>query len=713
MLSDTRGLTLQTLRDITRLAKAQNDEVFTPYRAKVEQQVQQLDAVLDLVAQRRDEVGVLVDWLAEFVHRTPLGVPGRLRPDLRLVRGRAGGAAAVSRRIVTNLVFFNVVFLVMLVWAVNNIVTIDAIERPYTITGDFAQAAGVRSQLRGHLPRRALRPGHRGRPPRRRGEDHDEDRPRQADLPEGSIARIFRKSAIGEPYIDFQPPASYTAAATRSHQVAARPSRSRARPCRSSSPTCSAPPAPWCRASTPNKAGSLVHELSLALDGRGQALRDLTTGFDSITSTLAARTDALDRLAVNNTRITSVLADHRLSIGQSIANLRAVGEALRDSKGDLQSLLEVGPQFLTTTADLVADQKQNLDCLLTDLAPTLRMASSAQKLRRPDHPAREGPHRVRVRLRLRGPRAGRALGPRRPRAARHRHDRRRCTRRGRPSRSCPRVAVQLHAQGRRGRPRPDPPRLRPRRQLGLDRRDPSGSAAAAGSRRPPPGWPTSLRPRPPPRTPAPRRWPCWRSCCSPAPSRTLLTQRPRRARRIDDRRPVRTPPSGRGARPARRAPARPGGRPSSWRSASPSCSASPRSAWPWSRPATTAPAARRRSLRRAASEVGTAFLTYDYQDPEAHKAAVLALATGSFRTEYQKAFDEGLGELITKVKATSKGFVKDVYVSEIDAERAQAIVVADVTRNGAGGAPDALRHLHAAHASCTSRARGRSIRSPT
>lgn len=76
VLSDNRELTLQTLRDLTRLAKAQNDEVFGPYRAKVEQQVKQLDAVLALVAQRRGEVGTLVDWLAQFVQRTPKGVPG-------------------------------------------------------------------------------------------------------------------------------------------------------------------------------------------------------------------------------------------------------------------------------------------------------------------------------------------------------------------------------------------------------------------------------------------------------------------------------------------------------------------------------------------------------------------------------------------------------------------------------------------------------------
>jgi hypothetical protein len=76
VLADNRDLTLQTLKDLTRLAAAQNDEVFGPYKAKVEAQIQQLDAILQLVAARRGEVATLVDWLAEFVHRTPLGVPG-------------------------------------------------------------------------------------------------------------------------------------------------------------------------------------------------------------------------------------------------------------------------------------------------------------------------------------------------------------------------------------------------------------------------------------------------------------------------------------------------------------------------------------------------------------------------------------------------------------------------------------------------------------
>ena len=89
VLADNRELTLQTLRDLTRLAKAQNELVFEPYRADIERQIQQLDAILALVAERRDEVGVLVDWLAQFVDADPAGRPGRLRPGLRLVPARA------------------------------------------------------------------------------------------------------------------------------------------------------------------------------------------------------------------------------------------------------------------------------------------------------------------------------------------------------------------------------------------------------------------------------------------------------------------------------------------------------------------------------------------------------------------------------------------------------------------------------------------------
>ena len=100
------------------------------------------------------------------------------------------------------------------------------------------------------------------------------DRTKQ--IPEGSIARIFRKSAIGEPYIDFQPPASYTGVNVQYIKHGEQIPQSRTTvPLEFSDLLRSA--GALVSSIDPDKAGSLVHELSLALDGRGQALRDLTT----------------------------------------------------------------------------------------------------------------------------------------------------------------------------------------------------------------------------------------------------------------------------------------------------------------------------------------------------------------------------------------------------------------------------------------------------
>jgi phospholipid/cholesterol/gamma-HCH transport system substrate-binding protein len=279
----------------------------------------------------------------------------------------------VNRRVAINLGVFAAVFGVMLYWAVNNIVTIDSLERPYEISGEFAQAAGVRSDS--EVTYLGVHYGRVAKVERREGGVRITMKiERGKELPAGAIARIFRKSAIGEPYIDFTPPTGDDAPKGTIHKGEVIPQERTTVPLEFSELLRSA--GELIGSIDAEKAGSLVHELALGLNGRGQDLRDLTTGFDRITSTFAARTEALDRLAENSTRITKVLADHRLSIGQSISNLRAVASSLRASKGDLERLLRSGPAFLTQTADLVAEQKRNLDCLLTDLAPVLHAAGA-------------------------------------------------------------------------------------------------------------------------------------------------------------------------------------------------------------------------------------------------------------------------------------------------------------------------------------------------
>jgi phospholipid/cholesterol/gamma-HCH transport system substrate-binding protein len=75
VLADNRELTLQTLEDLTRLARAQNEIVFQPFRDDMTRQIQQIDAILATVVGQREEVGVLVDWLEQFVVKTPQGIP--------------------------------------------------------------------------------------------------------------------------------------------------------------------------------------------------------------------------------------------------------------------------------------------------------------------------------------------------------------------------------------------------------------------------------------------------------------------------------------------------------------------------------------------------------------------------------------------------------------------------------------------------------------
>jgi phospholipid/cholesterol/gamma-HCH transport system substrate-binding protein len=284
----------------------------------------------------------------------------------------------MSRRTLINLIFFNAVFALMLFWAVNNIVTVDRVERPYTITGDFAQAAGVKANAEvTYLGVHYGRVTDVTRTPS--GVSVTMKIDRQRDIPAGSIARIFRKSAIGEPYIDFVPPDSYTKGSDDRIEPGDNVPLSRTTvPLEFSELLRSA--SGLISSIDPEAAGGLIHELAAALDGRGDSLRTLTTSIDRLTASFVEKTDQLDRLAENSTRITSVLSDHRLSLGRSIENLRAVAESLRNADGDTRVLLDLGPDFLGTTADLVADQKRNLDCLLTDLAPVIRTLASSERL---------------------------------------------------------------------------------------------------------------------------------------------------------------------------------------------------------------------------------------------------------------------------------------------------------------------------------------------
>lgn len=286
----------------------------------------------------------------------------------------------MSKRTIANLGVFLFVFVVLLWWATSNILSVRALEKPYSIKAQFPAASGV-------LPKAevAYLGVHYGtvtdvsREPGQVIVTMDIQRGKR--IPKESIARIFRKSAIGEPYIDFQPTERFDPKAGDDAYYAKGdtvPQDKTQNPIEFSEllKTASA----LLANIDPNKAGSLVHELALALDGRSDSLRQITQATDRLASTFAAKTDVLDRLATNNTAITRVLAANAGELGQSITNLRQVADALQNANGDVTVLLDQGRQLVGRLADLVSNEKANLDCTLRGLADVNRVAGAPANL---------------------------------------------------------------------------------------------------------------------------------------------------------------------------------------------------------------------------------------------------------------------------------------------------------------------------------------------
>lgn len=283
----------------------------------------------------------------------------------------------MSRRVLLNLVAFVGVFVLMLWWAVNNIISFDFIERPYEISGEFAATAGVATNSEvaylgvNHGAVRSVESVD-GKVRITMSIDRDKQ------IPAGSTARIFRKSAIGEPYIDFEPPEDYEGGGPYIEAGDTIPVERTSVPLEFSELLRSA--SRVLGSVEPEATRALIHELAVALNGRGEALRDLTVDSDALLATFAERADLLDSLSTNSTRLTRTVTERRASVSSAVSDLAALAETLRAVEPDTRVLLDRGTELLRTTADLVGDVKQDLDCVLSDLDSVIDVTTSEENL---------------------------------------------------------------------------------------------------------------------------------------------------------------------------------------------------------------------------------------------------------------------------------------------------------------------------------------------
>lgn len=283
----------------------------------------------------------------------------------------------MSRRVAANLGVFVLLFGLMVSWALRNVVSADAVDRPYRISAEFAAAFGVlpnsevtyRGVAFGAVTGVERIPG---------GVVIGMKIERGKTLPAGASAAVLRKSVIGEPYVDIEPPAGQAPEGTL--RDGDRIPRERtsvplefSELLRSASNLVASVP--------PEDVTTLLEEAALALQGRTDALRALVRAGDRLSGSLAARTEALDRLSTNNTRITRVLAEHRDGLGRSLADLRAVSATLAQASGDTSVLLDRGSRLLGETASLVAAKQAELDCDLKVLEQVIDLSTTAPRLR--------------------------------------------------------------------------------------------------------------------------------------------------------------------------------------------------------------------------------------------------------------------------------------------------------------------------------------------
>lgn len=271
----------------------------------------------------------------------------------------------MNRRVLLNLLTFTVASAVMVGWAVSNVVSVDRLEKPYALSVELANTFGVGENAEvtylgvksGSVNGVERVPG---------GVVVDLKIERDKRIPAGSVAHVLRKSVIGEPYIDFSPPEGYTGEDGPFYEAGTRITKDRttiplefSELLRSADALLASVP--------PEDVETLLREASVGLNGRAASLRALAEAGDRLSATLASRSEVLDRLATNNTRLTRVVTEHRSSLGQSLTDVRELAETLRTSSGDTTTLLDEGSDLMGRLADLVAKHKGNLDCDLKTL----------------------------------------------------------------------------------------------------------------------------------------------------------------------------------------------------------------------------------------------------------------------------------------------------------------------------------------------------------
>jgi phospholipid/cholesterol/gamma-HCH transport system substrate-binding protein len=118
--------------------------------------------------------------------------------------------------------------------------------------------------------------------------------------------------------------------------------------------------------------GDVIHNFSIALDGRGPQIRELLTRLDNTVSVLDQQRDNIVASIQQLTRVAGKFAGQRDVIDRALKDIPPALDVLNKERPRFTTALEKLGQFSDTTAGLVNDSGQDLVKNLSDLEPALQ-----------------------------------------------------------------------------------------------------------------------------------------------------------------------------------------------------------------------------------------------------------------------------------------------------------------------------------------------------
>jgi virulence factor Mce-like protein len=270
------------------------------------------------------------------------------------MRGLAG-------RLATNLIWIAIFSVIVISYALFRYATGLAFDDPYYVTVEMPEAGGVLPSQEVTVLGRSVGLVHDVRLSENGVEIELQIRETEQ-VPATATVQVLRRSPIGEQAVDFQPnqapwiPAEPDARITVTESVVP-----------AQVPFLLEQTVELFSAIDTDDLSTVIHELAVALDGRGPQLVTIGRDLLDVNRTLVAGIPELERLTTSSIEVLDTLAASAHDLAQTFDNAADLAELLAREQPTLEALLDTAPVALSEAMILVEDQSANLGCIMGDL----------------------------------------------------------------------------------------------------------------------------------------------------------------------------------------------------------------------------------------------------------------------------------------------------------------------------------------------------------